>query len=467
MFMFIMVALLWLMSSILFFRNPQNEKIRWASIIGFFGGFGGIGALLGKGVNRPEWILHLDGIFTSIGHYFTPYGMLIFGLVYSDVIRNTGKRNILKLLCLIPIFIMYPIFQVYPEFKVDFRILALWVVPYVVTANILLIYSAWREDRPTIKRRKILTCIFVIPMFTFVLVTNIILEALGIVGVWHYNPWIIVSQFLVFVYFGARYGILGVRIRFEKEIRDSKMKAARSGSALFNHTIKNEIAKIDLLVNQLKEQIALDEKSSEKLNLVLNSTNHLLELSTRIQSKLNTIKLKESEFSLNESIDRAIKLSNAYLYNNQDIKIMRQYMADVTIVGDTEQLQETYLNIIKNAIEAMDGKGQILIRVYASRKKVYIDFIDNGKGIEKADLNRILDPFYSTKGSTNDYGLGLTQCYNILQKHDGSISVKSQVNKGTIFTLSIPSKRVVDIKISEQSNSNSIGEKGLWTTKLN
>jgi signal transduction histidine kinase len=142
-------------------------------------------------------------------------------------------------------------------------------------------------------------------------------------------------------------------------------------------------------------------------------------------------------------------------------------MADVTIVGDTEQLQETYLNIIKNAIEAMDGKGQILIRVYASRKKVYIDFIDNGKGIEKADLNRILDPFYSTKGSTNDYGLGLTQCYNILQKHDGSISVKSQVNKGTIFTLSIPSKRVVNIKISEQSNSNSIGEKGLWMTKLN
>ena len=52
MFMFIMVALLWLMSSILFFRNPQNEKIRWASVIGFCGGFGGIGALLGKGIDR-------------------------------------------------------------------------------------------------------------------------------------------------------------------------------------------------------------------------------------------------------------------------------------------------------------------------------------------------------------------------------------------------------------------------------
>ena len=393
MFMFIMVALLWLMSSILFFRNPQNEKIRWASVIGFCGGFGGIGALLGKGIDRPEWILHLDGIFTSIGHYFTPYGMLIFGIVYSDVIGNVRKRNILKLLLLIPIFIMYSMFQVYPEFRVDFRILAIWVAPYVIVANILLIYSAWREDRPIIKRRKILTCVFVVPMFTFALTTNIILEALGIVGVWRYNPWIIVIQFLVFVYFGVKYGILGVRIRFEKEMRDSTMKAARSGTALFNHTIKNEIAKIDLLVNQIKEQIPPEEKSAENLGLVLNSTNHVLELSRRIQSKLDVINLKESEFSLTESIDSAINLLKPYLNVNPDITIIKQYEVDAIVFGDTEQLQETYLNIIKNASEAMNGQGVILIKVYKNQKKIHIDFIDEGKGIGKDELTRVLDPF--------------------------------------------------------------------------
>ncbi|MEH7488230.1 hypothetical protein [Priestia megaterium] len=149
------------MSSILFFRNPKNEKIRWASIIGFCGGFGGIGALLGKGIHRLEGVLHLDGIFTSIGHYFTPYGMLIFGMVYSDAISNVRKRNILKLLLLIPIFNMYSMFQVYPECRVDFRILGIWVASYEIATNILLIYSVWREDRPIVKRRKILTCVFV------------------------------------------------------------------------------------------------------------------------------------------------------------------------------------------------------------------------------------------------------------------------------------------------------------------
>ncbi|XIH26077.1 ATP-binding protein (plasmid) [Priestia aryabhattai] len=461
--MFIMVALLWLMSSILFFRNPQNEKIRWASVIGFCGGFGGIGALLGKGIDRPEWVLHLDGIFTSIGHYFTPYGMLIFGIVYSDVISNVRKRNILKLLLLIPIFIMYSTFQVYPEFRVDFRILAIWVAPYVIAANILLIYSAWREDRPIIKRRKILTCVFVVPMFTFALTTNIILEALGIVGVWRYNPWIIVTQFLVFVYFGVKYGILGVRIRFEKEMRDSTMKAARSGTALFNHTIKNEIAKIDLLVNQIKEQIPPEEKSAENLGLVLNSTNHVLELSRRIQSKLDVINLKESEFSLTESIDSAINLLKPYLNMNPDITIIKQYEVDAIVFGDTEQLQETYLNIIKNASEAMNAQGVILIKVYKTRKKIHIDFIDEGKGIGKDELTRVLDPFYSTKHNQTNFGLGLTYCYNVLKKHGGDILVKSKVEKGTTFTLTLPSKRIIGFRVDEQSNSKLVGENSLWT----
>ncbi|MGW9101440.1 sensor histidine kinase [Priestia megaterium] len=463
MFMFIMVALLWLMSSILFFRNPQNEKIRWASVIGFCGGFGGIGALLGKGIDRPEWVLHLDGIFTSIGHYFTPYGMLIFGIVYSDVIGNVRKRNILKLLLLIPIFIMYSMFQVYPEFRVDFRILAIWVAPYVIAANILLIYSAWREDRPIIKRRKILTCVFVVPMFTFALTTNIILEALGIVGVWRYNPWIIVIQFLVFVYFGVKYGILGVRIRFEKEMRDSTMKAARSGTALFNHTIKNEIAKIDLLVNQIKEQIPPEEKSAENLGLVLNSTNHVLELSRRIQSKLDIINLKESEFSLTKSIDSAINLLKPYLNMHPDITITKQYEVDAIVFGDAEQLQETYLNILKNASEAMNGQGVILIKVYKTRKKIHIDFIDEGKGIGKDELTRVLDPFYSTKHNQTNFGLGLTYCYNVLKKHGGDILVKSKIEKGTTFTLTLPSKRIIEFRVNEQSNSTLVGENSLWT----
>lgn len=457
--MIVLVLLLWLMSSILLLRNPQDEKIRWASFTGFFGGFGGLGTLLGEGLDRPEWILFLDGLFTSIGHYLTPYGMLIFGLVYSDTIKTRKQKKLYKLLFLIPVVMMYLLFQVYPEFKVDFVSLSIWVVPYVLSANISLIYSAWRENRPTIKKRKILTCLFVVPVFSFVLITNIILEAVGIEGVWNYNPWMIGVQFLVFIYFAIKYGILGVQIRFEKERRDSTMKAVTSGTALLNHTIKNEIAKIDLLVSQLKEDVSIDKSSSERIDLALSSTHHVLELSTRIQSKLDIMNFKESEFWVGHSVDTALSLLQPYL---SEIKIIKQYEVDVKIYGDPVHIQETLLNIIKNAIDAMENTGVILIKVYKTRRNVYIDFTDNGKGIEKDKISLVLDPFYSTKARLGNYGLGLTYCYNVIEKHDGDILIKSQINQGTTITLSLPTKRVIDTKINQQSNSKASGANSLW-----
>ncbi|MEH7093120.1 HAMP domain-containing sensor histidine kinase [Priestia megaterium] len=216
-------------------------------------------------------------------------------------------------------------------------------------------------------------------------------------------------------------------------------------------------------MNQIKEQIPPEEKSAENLGLVLNSTNHVLELSRRIQSKLDVINLKESEFSLTESIDSAINLLKPYLNMNPDITIIKQYEVDAIVFGDTEQLQETYLNIIKNASEAMNGQGVILIKVYKTRKKIHIDFIDEGKGIGKDELTRVLDPFYSTKHNQTNFGLGLTYCYNVLKKHGGDILVKSKVEKGTTFTLTLPSKRIIEFRVNEQSNSKLVGENSLWT----
>jgi signal transduction histidine kinase len=452
------------MSSIVFLTNPRNEKIRWACLIGFFGGCGGLGTLLNTSLARPEWIFLLGGLFTSIGHYWTPYAILIFGLIYSDIIKTRKKKRLCKLLCLVPTIIMYiPFyypFQLYPEFKTNYVILSFWTVPYVIISNILLIYSAWRETRPSIKRQRILTVLVVVPMVSFALTTDIILEALGIGGVWNYNPWMIAIQFLLFIYFATKYGILGVQIRVEKQRRDSTMKAVTSGTALLNHTIKNEIAKVDLLVNQLKEHIPLDKSSSERIALALNSTNHVLELSTRIQNKLDIMNLKESEFWISHSIDSSLSLLDPYL--NSKINIIKQYEIDVKIYGDPVHIQETFLNIIKNAHESMENSGVILIKVYKTRRNVYVDIIDNGKGIEKDKLSLVLDPFYSTKGKLGNYGLGLTYCYNVIEKHGGGILIKSQVNQGTTITLSLPIKRIIDTKINQQSNSKSSGENSAW-----
>lgn len=440
--MIVLVFLLWMIAAILFFTNPQNETTRWGSVIAIFGGFGGLGVMLGDGPNRAEWILWTDSISTSLSHYMTPYAMWIFGLSFAEVWKTKLQKILLKIIFLIPVVIMYQYDTLYPVFEAHYVALSLWVVPYVLGMDILLLWSTWRENRPAIKKNKIFTCLVIVPMSTFALVTNIVLEAMGIKDVWFYNPIGIAFQFAFFAYFIIKYGFLDVQIVFERQQRDTTLQAVRSGSALFNHTMKNEASKLDILIHELKDSIGDDPTASENIELALASTKHLLDVSTRIQSKLDIMRLKESDFSLSECMDSAIALAQPYI--GKEVHIIKQYEVDIFMHGDFVHLQETFLNIIKNAIEAMNKKGHIFIKIYKTRRRIYIDIKDEGMGIKKRDQSLVLNPFYSTKGHKGNYGLGLTYCYNVVQQHNGDISIKSKENQGTTMSIWLPSKRIVE-----------------------
>lgn len=390
--MLILTALLWLMSSILFLTNPENEKTRWGSYIGFGGGFGGLSVLLSYVFDHaPKWIQFLHYLSSSIGHYGTAYAILIFGLIFSDTLKPKQKL-FCKLLLFIPVIIMQIFFTNYPIWETQHVVLSLWVVPYVFVSLALMVYAAYSETNKTAKKQKIFTCLVVVPTLTFAVFTNIILEAFGVFGVWMLNPWVITVAFMLFIYFIIKYGFLGVQIKFEKQRRDLTMKAVTSGTALLNHSIKNEVAKIDLLANQMKDNSK--ENNVEAIDLILKSANHLFELSSRIQKKLDIMELKESPFQMSDLIKSSIDLLQPQI---SEVEIVKKYEVDAQVYGDFVHLQETALNIMKNAMEAMEGYKTLKIRIYETRKSIHIDFKDNGKGIEKDKLSKILDPFFQPK----------------------------------------------------------------------
>lgn len=453
------VLLSWLMAFILLLVGIKQEKTRWGSYIGFCEGFGGLGIVLGRGVDRPEWLIILDSIATSIGHFWTPYVILIFGLLYSDTIKSKKMKAVWKIILAVPAILAYtPLFSfsIYPVLETNFQLIAIWIIPYILITCVLLACSAFREKRKTIKNHKVITCIIVIPLFVFVLFTNVILQAFGIRGGWQLNPLIMITEFLFFIYFGSRYGFLGVKIKFEKQRLSSTMQAITSGTTLLNHTIKNEIGKIDLLTNELKENVSLDAK--ENVDLILKSTNHMLELTSRIQGKLDIMELKQSKFQISELIHSTLDLMKPHLFC---VEVILNIEADVEIYGDFIHLEETCLNIIKNAIEAMNRSGTLLINVYQYKKNLYIEFSDDGKGIDKENLSKIIEPFYSTKKEVGNFGLGLTYCYNVLSKHGGDIAIESQLNLGTTIRLLLPKKRVVKIH-SKKNSKNKLSEESLW-----
>jgi signal transduction histidine kinase len=104
------------------------------------------------------------------------------------------------------------------------------------------------------------------------------------------------------------------------------------------------------------------------------------------------------------------------------------------------QLNQVFMNIINNAIQAIDGTGKITIKTRKIKNRAVIWISDTGKGIEKDHLNRIFDPFFTTKEVGEGTGLGLSITYGIIQQHKGEIKVNSKPGRGTTFKISLPIK---------------------------
>ncbi len=106
------------------------------------------------------------------------------------------------------------------------------------------------------------------------------------------------------------------------------------------------------------------------------------------------------------------------------------------------ELQQVFLNLINNAIDAMGPKGgRLTLSTRTHDGFVVVDVADTGSGIPAANLNRIFDPFFSTKAVGKGAGLGLSICYGIINKLGGRIEVESTVDVGSTFSVYIPSAK--------------------------
>jgi signal transduction histidine kinase len=112
------------------------------------------------------------------------------------------------------------------------------------------------------------------------------------------------------------------------------------------------------------------------------------------------------------------------------------------VMVDGEQIKQVCLNITLNALQAMGEKGGRLdIRASDKGKFVEVEFIDTGGGIPDEIKNKIFDPLFTTKAT--GVGLGLSVCKTIMERHEGDIKVKSRVGKGTTFTISLPTEKIL------------------------
>jgi len=163
-------------------------------------------------------------------------------------------------------------------------------------------------------------------------------------------------------------------------------------------------------------------------------------LGLRNFSRLEEAKLKEID--VREALDNTLNLLQGEIKNR--IQIHRQYETVPGVLCYANQINQVFMNILSNAVQAIEGSGQIWVSTTpikssaAKDGRVQISIQDSGKGMSAEVLEKIFDPFFTTKSIGQGTGLGLSISYGIIQNHGGEIQVRSEVGVGTEFIIIIP-----------------------------
>jgi PAS domain S-box-containing protein len=223
----------------------------------------------------------------------------------------------------------------------------------------------------------------------------------------------------------------------------SKLATLGELAASVAHELNNPLATISLRLESLAFQLSDDQQKSRAVEIVADEVERmgklvgsLLEFSRRGHQQISTI-------NISEEIQKSIELIEYYL-RSRKIDVVQDFEANLpTVQADRQQLRQVFLNLLTNSSDAMSTGGKLIARTRTAAldgglKGVSIEFVDAGPGIVPADLEKIWEPFFTTKPEGKGTGLGLAICRRVIEEHQGTISIKSQPGQGTTVTIVLP-----------------------------
>lgn len=230
------------------------------------------------------------------------------------------------------------------------------------------------------------------------------------------------------------------RQRLEDDIlRSERLAAIGRLTASFTHEINNPLQSILLNLEMLEDHV--DEKALRNFVRVREGFRQVSGIVSRL-SQANRSTGVASIVHINEVIAKTFKLI-AHLFDQKGINILWKLdHAHTPVWGDSEKLQQVFLNVLLNAYDALERGGELTIMTKANEHGVTVEIQDTGIGVDADLLPYIFDPFFTTKESTSGgIGLGLYVAHRIVTDHCGKIRVSSEKGRGSIVTIELPSKK--------------------------
>ena len=204
------------------------------------------------------------------------------------------------------------------------------------------------------------------------------------------------------------------------------------------HEIRNPLGNVSMAVQQLKEAFSEDSPWSKHIEVIIRNTERINFLITELLNCARPPELNIRPHDMHEVIETVLDSIRSSL-TTQRIKVIKKFDSKPSIINvDREQIDRVFLNVIINSVEAMPEGGTMTVSTSIEEDLFVVKIQDTGEGIREEDIIRIFDPFFSTKPP--GVGLGLSITYGIVVSHGGMIGVESIWKRGTVFTISLPTK---------------------------
>ncbi|HEX6730393.1 MAG TPA: ATP-binding protein, partial [Pyrinomonadaceae bacterium] len=248
---------------------------------------------------------------------------------------------------------------------------------------------------------------------------------------------------------GKTTGVLGIArdITEQKEEREraaraDKLRALGQLASGVAHDFNNSLAAILGRAQLMRRQVN-DEALVRNLNIIQTAAEDAAATVRRIQTFARKSPVKEFELvEVRGLMNDAIEITRTRWENEARLRgleyaVKLEADEDCSTYGSASELREVFVNLIVNAVDAMPKGGKLSISCCRMHDHIQLQFADTGMGMPEDVKQKIFEPFFSTKGA-HGTGLGLSVSYSIIERHEGSISVDSEPDAGTTFTIELP-----------------------------
>ena len=225
----------------------------------------------------------------------------------------------------------------------------------------------------------------------------------------------------------------------QRLIESVKLAGIGTLAAGVAHEINNPLSIILGFAQTMLKDLPQENELHKDLRIVEQEATRCAKVVKDLLTFARPGKMEKSETNLTELMQTSISLLRHFIRKNE-ISVEEDYSADVPLLWiDTKKMQQVFINVLLNAIEAMPRGGRLKVRICIDQaaEMIRIDIADTGSGIPEDSLTKIFEPFYTTK-SNKGTGLGLSICRSIIKEHLGSIGVNSAKNEGTTVTMRFP-----------------------------